>query len=169
MTAPRAALFLTAIVLAATAGAAPPAPKLQLTGDVPKGLALTVEELAALPHREVSVKGTRGGTERFEGVSVSELLARAGVELGEKAMGSDHLATSVIAEGGDDYRAALSMAEVDPAYTAGDAIVADRQDGKPLGESGGWFRLVVPGDKTHSRWVHHLVSLRVVKAPKGRD
>lgn len=163
------AVAVAVVVLVSTSPAmgARSTPTLKISGAVPKPLALTVEELATLPRQEVNARGRSGGPmQRFAGVAVSVLLKHAGMTLGDETMGSDHLATSIIAEGDDGYRVVLAMAEVDPAYTAANAIVADHQDGKPIGEGGGWFRLILPDDRARSRWVQHLVNLRVVNAPK---
>jgi DMSO/TMAO reductase YedYZ molybdopterin-dependent catalytic subunit len=145
--------------------AAPAPGSLAIVGDVPAPITLTIEELAKLPRQTASVTGSSGTAQRFEGVALEELLKRAGMAFGEQSMGGDNFTRYVVAEGSDGYRALFAIPEIDPGFTDRVILVADRQDGKPLGEAGGWLRLVVPGEKLHSRWVHHLTTLRIGRAP----
>jgi len=58
----------------------------------------------------------------------------------------------------------LSMAEVDPACGANQALVAYEVDGQPL-DRNGMARLVLPGDVRTSRAVSNLVDLQVFALP----
>jgi hypothetical protein len=44
------------------------------------------------------------------------------------------------------------------------ACLVDRCDGKPLSAQEGPLRIVVPGEKRHSRWVRQVVALRIGRA-----
>ena len=108
----------------------------------------------ALPRRKVEVK-EGGGTARYEGVPLHELLRFAGVPFGKHPRG-ERTAEYVLVEAADGYRAVLALAEVDPALTDHLVLLADRVDGKPLAEGAGPYRLVVPQDKLRSRWVKRV-------------
>ena len=43
-------------------------------------------------------------------------------------------------------------------------LLAECRDGKPLAAPTGPLRVVVPGEKRHSRWVRQVVTLKVGKA-----
>jgi DMSO/TMAO reductase YedYZ molybdopterin-dependent catalytic subunit len=113
--------------------------RLELFGLVEQPLALTWEQLQALPRVKVFAdfhcvtRWSRLGN-LWEGVSVQELLKRAG--------GLRAGAKFVIAHGHDEgYTTNLPLAD----FLAADVLVADRHDGGPLtAEHGGPLRLVVP-------------------------
>jgi hypothetical protein len=106
-----------------------------------------------------------GRETRYEGVLVGELLKRAGAPLGRDLSG-DALATYVVASASDGYQVVFSLAELDPALTANDIIVADTTDGKPLLENQGPLRIVAPHDKRGARSVRMLQRLEIVRLRK---
>ena len=61
----------------------------------------------------------------------------------------------------DGYRVVLALPEVDPDLTDKMVLLADREDGKRLGADEGPFRLVVPDDKRHNRWVKRVTHIGV--------
>jgi len=107
------------------------------------------------PHSEAS--------EHCEGVRLSDLLAKAGVGLGEKLRGRA-LASYVVAQASDGYQVVYSIAEIDPAMNDNRIILADTMNGKPLGEHDGPFKIVAPGKKRPARWVRMVNALRVENA-----
>jgi hypothetical protein len=96
----------------------------------------------------------------YEGVSLRELLTRAGVPAGEALRGRD-LALAVVVTGADGYRVAFGVAEFDPAFTDRIAILADKKDGAALTGNEAPFQLVLTGEKRPARWVRQVVSLEV--------
>ena len=96
---------------------------LVVDGDVTKPLALTAAELKMLPRSKVEVKAENGTVNVYEGVLASDLLKMAGVPLGQ--MRSGVVASYAIASAGDGYQAVFAVAELDPAFTKSDVIVAD--------------------------------------------
>ncbi len=138
---------------------------LALTG--PGGLhaSINAAELQTLPRQTVKVHNAHSGVdESYQGVELSTLLARIQAPLGAKLHGTA-LALYVVAQGADNYRAVYSLAEVDPAFHSGTVIVADSEDGKPIGPKDGPFKLVNTEDKRPARWVRNLVSLQLGTAP----
>lgn len=126
-------------------------------------VAVTPEEFRALPHVTVKVhNGHRGADETYSGVLLAALLAKVNAPTGHELRG-ESMACYVVATGTDGYSAVLSLAEIDPDFRAGQVIVADSRDGKPLGKSGP-YELIVPDDKRPARWVHNLNSIAVQQA-----
>ena len=149
---------------AAQSPAATPA-TLTIGGDVGKTLSLTPAELKALPRARVEVKTEDGTTNIYEGVLVGELLKRAGVPLGAELRGNA-VASYVVASAADGYQVVFSLAELDPAFTSNEIMVADTIDGKPLFSYQGPWRIVAPKDLRGARSIRMLERLDVVRLRK---
>jgi hypothetical protein len=139
---------------------------LVVTGDIPTPLSLSLDDLRHMPRKTLTVtNGHNHKQETYEGVPLAELLKRAGMPQGESLRGAA-MATYVIAEGSDGYRALFAVAELDSSFQDSDVIVADTMDGAPLNAREGPLKLVAPHDKRPARWVRTLRSITVAKAPK---
>ena len=137
--------------------------QLKITGLDGKAITLTPEELAALPHKTVSVFNAHSKvTERYSGVALIDLLARVGVPNGEQVKGK-LLLTGILAKGTDNYQVLYSLAEVDPSIHNGEVIVADSVDDHNLGKDGA-FKMVSTEEKRPARWVRNLSSITVIEA-----
>jgi hypothetical protein len=143
---------------------APATPSTQLTVKTYEGKTLNFspDELAALPHKQVSVFNAHSKTnETYSGVLLADLLGKAGVPLGESVRGKLFM-TGIVAQGMDNYSVLYSLAEVDPSIHTGDVIVADMLDGQKLGKDGA-FKMISSEEKRPARWVRNLSSITVVK------
>jgi DMSO/TMAO reductase YedYZ molybdopterin-dependent catalytic subunit len=149
-----------------TSQPAPSGAALTIGGEVPAPLSLFLDDLRHLPRKTLSVTNSHNGKqETYEGVPLAELWKRAGLPQGEALRGAA-MATYVIAEGDDGYRALFSAAELDSSFQDSDVIVADTMNGAPLGAGQGPLKLVAPHDKRPGRWVRMLRSITVAKAPQ---
>ena len=54
--------------------------------------------------------------------------------------------------------------DLDPDFTDRVILLADRRDGHPLSSKEGPFRIVVPGEKRHARWVREVTALVIQEA-----
>lgn len=63
------------------------------------------------------------------------------------------------------YRAAFSLAELDPRPGAREALLADRCNGAAPGSQDGPWRLIAPAKSRPARWVRLADSTQVVDAP----
>ena len=145
-----------------TLGASSPSTQLTIKTYEGKTLTLSPEELAALPHKSVSVFNAHSkANETYSGVPLADLLSKVGVPLGESVRGKVFL-TGVVASGVDGYGVLYSLAEVDPSIHTGDVIVADTVDGKKLDKDGA-FKMVSSEERRPARWVRNLASISVVK------
>ncbi len=144
-----------------TAPSADAAPTLVVKGAVKQELRLTPGDLKSLPRTRVKAKGHDGSTHEYEGVALSAILAKAGAPQAGDLRGKT-MSLCVLAEAGDGYRAAFSLAELDADFADEMVLVADMADGKDIGPDQGPLRLVVPGDKRQGRWVRMLKVLSVL-------
>lgn len=126
-----------------------------------KSTAWTPATLAALPHTTVKVYNEHAkATQIYSGVALIDLLVRVGVP--DKPHGQE-LRLYLVAEGADGYQVVYSVGEMTPDVHDGTVIVADSQDGKPIGDDGP-LKLVTTGEKRPARWVRNLVAIRVMTA-----
>jgi hypothetical protein len=139
---------------------APQAGSLQITFGG-KSAAWTATTLAALPHKTITVHNEHtNADETYSGVVLIDLLTPLGVN--PKPRGKD-LKLYVLAAGSDGYEVVYSIGEITPDVSNATVIVADSKDGKNLAGSGP-LQLVATGENRPARWVHNLVSLRVMTA-----
>jgi hypothetical protein len=138
---------------------------LSVGGDVRTPLSITPAELKAMARTSVEVKDEDGRTVKYEGVLVGELPKRAGATLGSDMRGNA-MTTYVLASASDGYQVLFSLAELDPAFTNSEVIVADTIDGKPLFAYQGPFRIVSPKDARAARSIRMLQRLDVVRLKK---
>jgi DMSO/TMAO reductase YedYZ molybdopterin-dependent catalytic subunit len=141
---------------------------LSLTGEVTQELHLTDADLKAMPRTTLTAMDAHEKqTHTFEGVTLAELLKRAGLPTGEHLRGKS-MALCVVAGAADGYHAVFSLAELDASIGGVTVLVADTVDGQPIPTGQGPLRLVVPSDKRPARWVRMLQSLTVVSVSAGK-
>ena len=130
-------------------------------GEVLRPLKLSVKELAALKSSEVKAKDRDGKGHTFKGVMLCTILDSAGVTLGKDLRG-ENLAKYVVVKASDGYEVVFSLPEIDPEFSDKIILLAHEVDGKPFVAREGPFRLVVPQDKKHARWIRQLTSIQVL-------
>jgi hypothetical protein len=118
-----------------------------------------------MPREKASVPEQDGTEVEYEGVSLREVLKRAGAPLGGQLRGKA-LASYVLAKAHDGYQVVFTLGEIDAQFGNEQIIVADKRDGKPLFGYQGPFRLVCPHDKAGARSVRMLETLEFVKLQK---
>ena len=135
---------------------------LQVTGEVPNHLDLSVADIAAFQRQTIRVTDDKGTPVEYGGVPVAEILEKAGAPLGKELKGPN-MALGVVARAPDGYRVLFSLAEFDAAFSDRVILLADRRDGKPLDNREGPLRIVAPGDKRHARWIRNVTILEVLR------
>jgi len=157
---PHAALLLGLILLSGTAvRAVEPLLKLVYQG---KTVSIWQAEFSALHHQEATAYDSHEKENHvYSGVPVHDLLAKAGVPLGEKLRGKS-LGLAVLVRCRDHYDIVFALAEFDPAFNPRTILLVDRQDGQPLPDAQGPLRLLVPGDQRPARWARMVTSLEVL-------
>jgi DMSO/TMAO reductase YedYZ molybdopterin-dependent catalytic subunit len=136
---------------------------LRINGKIDRPLVLRPADLEALPRQRVTVTDDRGARTTYEGVPVFELLQRAGAPLGKRLRGAQ-MKLYVIVDASDGYQVVFALPEFDPGFTDRVILLADRRDGHPLSAPEGPFRIVVPGEKRHARWVREVIDLDIQQA-----
>jgi DMSO/TMAO reductase YedYZ molybdopterin-dependent catalytic subunit len=166
-----ASVGLAALLLVTTARAqqppaahapATPSTSVTVSGAVQHPKTLTLADLQNEPATTQSVFYVTGRgtvTASFTGVLLWTLLEAAEVK-DDPAVKNAKLRHTVMVGAADGYSVALSLGELDPAYGAGQALIAYAQDGKPLGASG-FARLILPADKDGGRNVMRISSIEV--------
>jgi hypothetical protein len=150
-------LFLPAVLFALLLPALLQCQQLTVENGTGKQTQLTRADLEALPH----VKVTTGASATFEGVALGALLAKAGVGFGETLRGK-RLASCLLVEAADGYRAVIALPELDPAFTDKQIVLVFLKDGKPLDDKEGPYRIVIPDEKRMARWVRQVTTLKIV-------
>jgi DMSO/TMAO reductase YedYZ molybdopterin-dependent catalytic subunit len=136
----------------------------RIGGDIERPQQWTLEDLAALPRRQVRARNRDGTEATFAGVALVDLLRLAGVPLGTE-LRSKNMTIYLLIEAADDYRVVFALPELDPAFTERVVVLADQRDGQPLAAAEGPLRLVVPDEKRQARWVRQVRSCTVRRAP----
>lgn len=138
---------------------APPETLKTTFGD--KSATWTVAQLAALPHKTITVHNEHTkADETYSGVEVLDLLKPLGVN--EKPRGKD-LRLYLVAQGSDLYEVVYAIGEVIPDVHSATVVVADTENGKPLAADGP-LKMVATGENRPARWVRNLVALKVLAA-----
>lgn len=142
-----------------------PQPFLEISGDVPHPRTFQEQEWKGLKHISISATNEHEKkTAAYSGVLLRDLLRDAGVPSGETLRGKA-LSTVVVIIARDGYQVVFSIAELDEGIGNTQVLVADSEDGKPLAQTAGPLRLVVPGDKRPARWVRMVKTIKVVANP----
>jgi hypothetical protein len=120
-------------------------------------------DIEALP-RVKATAGAPNPSATFEGVSLNNVLEKAGVGLGETMKGK-RMASYLLVEAADGYRVIFALPEIDPAFSDKRVILAFLKDGEPLDPKEGPYRIAVPDEKRMARWVRQVTTLKIVAAP----
>jgi DMSO/TMAO reductase YedYZ molybdopterin-dependent catalytic subunit len=155
-------VVMNAVVLCAQTVAVP---VVNVEGEVLKSLKLSVSDIANLKQTEVSAKDHGGQSRTFKGVALVDVLSAAGVTLGSQLRGKN-LLKYVVVRAADSYEVVFSLPEIDPEFTSQTILLAYKVDGEDLAKGDGPFRMVVPNDRKHARWVREVISIKVVSANK---
>ncbi|PKF76051.1 molybdopterin-binding protein [Chryseobacterium sp. PMSZPI] len=139
--------------------------RLKVIGEVSRPLELSLSDLSKMPRKEASLKDKDGSIHIYKGVSVSDILAKAGAPSGKELHG-ENISKYLLAKCTDGYQVLFSLAELDASIADKNVIVADTVDGKPLPETKGPLRLIAEGEKKPARSSYQLESLSIGQIKK---
>jgi hypothetical protein len=125
-----------------------------------KETVLAKSDIESLPHVKVTTHGSETSA-TFEGVTLRSVLEKAGFEFGHSLRGK-RLASCLLVEAADGYRAVIALPELDSDFTDKVVVLAYLQNGKPLDEKAGPYRIVIPEEKRMARWVRQVTKLKIV-------
>lgn len=121
----------------------------------------SLADLAKLPTHELQVTAESSNTPvTVSGVLLWDLLQAAGVPAAE-ASGRQRGVMLLKLTGADGQNAVLALVEVDPGFSSRPVLVANRRNGQPLDTVEGPWRVFIPSDIRHARWIRGLVSIEV--------
>ena len=133
-----------------------PSSALYIVGTVNNPAKYDSTALQALKTTEETVQGNT-----YSGVLLYDLLQQVGVQTAHKK--NDFLHKGIAVIGSDGYSCVLADGEIEPRFGNEQVLIAFNLNGKPLAESNGFARLVVPGDQKMGRFVSNLVEIQVVE------
>jgi hypothetical protein len=139
---------------------------LTVTGDTTE-LKMTRAGLDKFTRQKVRAKDHDGKEYTYEGVAIIDILEKVDVKFGAALRGKA-LASYLLVEASDGYRAVYALPELDPPTADRMIILADRRDGASSPANSGPLQVIVPGDKEHGRWVRQVKSLMIMRAPLFR-
>ncbi len=137
-------------------------PSLLVDGGNGKTVTLTAADLSGLVQHKIDAT-EHGTAASFDGVLLSDILAKVDMPSGEKMRGK-LMSLYLLVEAADGYRVVFALPELDAAFTDRKVYLATRRDGKALTDKEGPFRIVVPDDKRPARWVRQVTALRIRQA-----
>lgn len=132
-------------------------------GDPVQKVTLSGQDLAKLPCKTIKVTEGNGKEATYEGFELNEVLKLAKVPMGAELRGRSVAPMVVMADAVDGSRAVYALAEVEPSFNDKLILLADRRDGQTLNADEGPFRMVIPSDKRHARWLRQVKELTVKK------
>ena len=154
----------SAIAASAQVAPAPPDTLLIVSGELPAALNLTRADFDKFPRHTVRAKDHDGKEYNYEGIALIDILQKAGVKFGEALRGKA-LATYLLVNAADGYQAVYSLPEIDSSTNERLILLADKQEGAAFPANVGPLKIIVPGDKTHARWVRQVREFKIVRAP----
>ncbi|MGB7529532.1 molybdopterin-dependent oxidoreductase [Sphingobacterium cellulitidis] len=136
--------------------------KLKVSGEIEKPLELSLADLKGMPRKEAVLLDKDGGKHVYEGVSLREILLKAGVPTGKDLRGEE-LSKFLLVKCSDGYQVLFSLAELDPSIADKNVILADKMDGKAIAENRGPLRIVAEGEKKPARSSYQVETLIIGK------
>jgi hypothetical protein len=118
-------------------------------------------DLEGLALVSVTAADHSGAAVKFTGVTLKSVLEKAGITFGETLKGK-RLASCLLVEAADGYRAVIALPELDPAFTDKQTLLVFQRNGKPLDDKEGPYRIVIPEEKRMARWVRQVTTLKIV-------
>jgi hypothetical protein len=134
--------------------------QLTIAAEDGKQTMLSKSDIESLPHIKVTTQEPDKSV-TFEGVALKAVLEKGGVEFGPSLRGK-RLASCLLVEAADGYRAVIALPEMDPDFTDKQILLVFMQDGKPLDAQAGAYRIVIPDEKRMARWVRQVTKLKIV-------
>ena len=134
-------------------------------GEVVKPYVVDQQMFSAMKQLHVKVTGRDSVQHDYSGVSLYEVITKAGAVAGNKLSGKE-LTKYVLITAADGYKVVIAMAEIDPGFTDQHILLVNQDNGENLAANYGPYRLIVPGDKRPARSVMRVVAIEVFAADK---
>lgn len=136
-----------------------------ITNENNKAVTLSAIDVKALPHISLSIKGHDEQMHNYNGVLLSTLLQKAGVQLGNAAK-KQTAGSYLFIKAADGYSTVFALAEADTLFSNKTIILADEQDGKALPDNAKPFQIIATDEKIHARMIRQVKEMEVHNAGK---
>jgi hypothetical protein len=156
----------------ASIGAAPSPSQIHIEGTAIKPSDWSVEQIQTQLATQIKPVeyNSKGAAHTFSCVPLVSVLKAAGVQTDFAMKGkmdpklkNPQMRQAIVVSGRDGYTVVFSLAEALPMVGNRAIWVALEEDGRPLSQSDGPVRLIVPEDKMPARGVHQVESIDVVE------
>lgn len=122
---------------------------------------LSRADLAKLPRHELKLAAEAGlDAATMSGIQLWDVIQAAGFHAPE-ASGRQRAVMTVKLTGADGQNAILAFVEVDPSFSSRMVLLGDLRNGKALEAVEGPWRVFIPTDIRHARWIRGLVAIEV--------
>ena len=121
---------------------------------------LTLSDLSGLPRHDVRLADEASDKSSVSGVALWDVLQKA-VLPPRNASGRQRGVMYLRAAGADGQNAVIALAELEPGFSNRKMYLIDRRDGQPLNSVEGHWRLVIPDEGRHARWIRGLVLIEL--------
>lgn len=139
-----------------------PSQILSITGEIPHPLQMDAQALAALPAKQVIVKDRAGHPVTYRGPLLRDVLAKAGLVIGNDPSHGHRAPLCVLVIASDGYRSVLSLSELDASLRDRPIILASQRDDRKLDSKEGPLRLIVADESKPERWIRQVSAIKIV-------
>jgi len=136
------------------------AQSVKLSGEITAPADLSMADLKAYKQATVVRKDKDGKDHTYIGVTLADILQKAGATLGNDLKGKN-LAKFISVEAKDGYQVVFALAELDKNFTDRTIILTTAMDGKPLPSADGPFRIIVQDEKKPARCIKQVTAIKV--------
>jgi hypothetical protein len=126
----------------------------------PYGATATVTEKDMRGMQRATVTTPYGVKATYSGPLIGELLAEVGAPSDKRLHGAP-VNQIIIVTGQDGFTTVLSLAETEKSFRDQPVILADTENGKPLDDKNGPFRLVIGGERKPARSVWNVIEIEL--------
>ncbi len=134
-----------------------------VSGDITNPYQINTGTFAAMKQITVTAKAKDGSAHQYSGVSLFDILTKAGSVPNNQLRGKA-LSKYVLITAADHYQVVIALPEFDPAFSDQIIILANQEDGHSLPVASGPYRLIVPQDKKPARSVMQVTGINVQTA-----
>jgi DMSO/TMAO reductase YedYZ molybdopterin-dependent catalytic subunit len=136
------------------------AQSVKIGGEVTAPFALNMADIPGFKQTTVIRKDRDGNDHTYKGVTLAEILTKAGATMGGDLKG-ENLTKFISVEASDGYQVVFALAELDKSFTDRTIILATTMDEKPLPTGDGPFRIIVQDEKKPARCIKQVTAIKV--------
>jgi hypothetical protein len=115
--------------------------------------------LDSMPQKTIRL-GAGPDSGEVSGVDLWQVLQYARA-VSDQASGRQRAVMYLRVTGSDNASAVIALVEVDPSFSTRRTLLVSKRNGAPLDATEGPWRLILPEDTRHARWIRNVVSISV--------